>query len=514
MISKSRLYMVVAVLGSVLLASALLLFRAQADVQDASRLGRPPRLRPDCGGLVIPPNIAPLNFSICETGQRFHVEIQAGQEESIRITSRSPQIEIPPRRWRSLLAANRGKDFSIDVYTEIDGRWQKFQSVVSHIAQQDIDSHLVFRVTGPIHSDWGSMGIYQRDLGSFRESAVLEGTKFGSGCVNCHSFNSNSPDTFCVGVRSQPFGSGVLVVHDGEITKLGTKFGYTAWHPNGQIAVFSINKVRQFFHTAGAEVRDVIDLDAALGYYLIGSETAQLVPRAADKQQLESYPAWSPDGRYLYYCSAPILWPDRDTTPPRNFADVKYDLMRISYDAASDTWGEPERVLAAEETGLSILEPRISPDGKFLLFCMCQYGCFPIYQPTSDLYMMNLETGSYTRLEINSPLAEAWHSWSSNSRWIAFSSRRQGGVFTRCFLSYVDQSGRAHKPFVVPQRDPTCYDWLLKSISVPELITGPISVRATQMARAARTKDPLAVDAVSGASTLAETSEPWARGTR
>jgi len=183
--------------------------------------------------------------------------------------------------------------------------------------------------------------------------------------------------------------------------------------------------------------------------------------------------------------------------------------MRISYDVNADAWGEPEIVLSARETGLSILQPRVSPDGKLLLFCMCRYGCFPVYQPTSDLYMMDLETGDHTKLEINSPLAESWHSWSSNSRWIAFSSRRRGGLFTRCYLSYVDETGRAHKPFILPRSDPQSYDSLLKSISVPELITGPVSVDAKTLSRCARSGEAVAVDAVTGASPLAGASEPW-----
>ena len=117
-------------------------------------------------------------------------------------------------------------------------------------------------------------------------------------------------------------------------------------------------------------------------------------------------------------------------------------------------WGHAETVLSAEQTGLSILLPRVSPDGRFLLFCMCRYGCFPVYQPSSDLYMMDLATGRYSRLAINSEYSESWHSWSSNSRWIAFSSKRQGGLFTRTYLSYVDDDGTAYKPFVLPQRDP------------------------------------------------------------
>jgi Tol biopolymer transport system component len=270
-----------------------------------------------------------------------------------------------------------------------------------------------------------------------------------------------------------------------------------------------------FFHAVGPEVRDVIDLDAALAYYVVETRNIKMISRASDKQRLETYPTWSPDGRYLYYCSAPILWADRDAVPPNCYADVKYDLMRIRYDINTDKWGEPETVLSAKETGLSILTPRISPDGRFLLFCMCRYGCFPIYQPSSDLYMMDLVTGKYWKLAINSEFSESWHSWSSNGRWIAFSSKRPEGTFTRCYISFVDKTGRAHKPFILPQRDPAFYDSFLKTYSVPELITGPVEITDKALARAARSKSKIQVDSVTAATPKASgdgASGPWQHG--
>jgi hypothetical protein len=302
-----------------------------------------------------------------------------------------------------------------------------------------------------------------------------------------------------IGIRSDRYGNATILVADGEVKKLGTRFGYTAWHPSGQAAAYSINTVAQFYHSAGAEARDVIDLDSALGYYLVRTDNVKLVPGAADKRRLETYPAWSPDGRYLYYCSAPMLWEDHNVVPPARYAEVKYDLMRIGYDLATDKWGDPELMLSSRETNLSILQPRVSPDGRFLLFCMCSYGCFPVYQPSSDLYMMDLGSRKYTRLDINSEFSESWHSWSSNGRWIAFSSKRAAAPFTRCYLSFVDDHGTARKPFILPQYDPEFYDSFLKTVSVPELITGPVPVTNKALASVARSDRVVTVDAITGA---------------
>ena len=316
-----------------------------------------------------------------------------------------------------------------------------------------------------------------------------------------------------IAIRSGTFGSSSILAKNGSVSKIGTKFGYTSWHPSGRLAVYSLNKVRQFFHAAGSEVRDVVDLDSALAYYSLDEKSVKTTPAFIEKNRLETYPTWSPDGRFLYFCSAPILWEDRDYVPPPRFREVKYDLMRVSYDIDSDKWGESETVLSAQQTGLSIMLPRISPDGRFLLFCMCDYGCFPVYQPSSDLYIMDLQVGEYRKLDINSEFSESWHSWSSNGRWIVFSSKRNGGLYTRSFFSYVDKDGDAYKPFIMPQKDPDIYDSFLKTYSVPELVTGPVTVSPEALTKAVRSPDKIAVEfpltsATPKADSL-EASEPW-----
>jgi hypothetical protein len=419
-------------------------------------------------------------------------------------------MRIPVRQWRALLDANRGRDVFFDVYVEgVDRQWKRFRPVANTIAQEDIDRTLVFRFMKPAYSWWKDIGIYQRDLTNYDVSPVLHGRSFGGGCLNCHSFVGNDPKTMSIALRSATYKSHTLLARDGAVEKIGAKWGYTAWHPSGAVAVYSINKVNQFFHAGGMEVRDVVDLDSALVCYRIETQKGSSPKEIADKNRLETYPAWSPDGKYLYFCSAPILWKDRNTVPPENYDKLKYDLRRVAYDVAADRWGQAETVLSAEETGRSILLPRISPDGRFLLFCMCRYGCFPIYQPSSDLYLMDLATRQYRKLAINSEFSESWHSWSSNSRWIAFSSKRGGGLFTRTYISYVDDAGTVHKPFILPQRDPSYYDSLLETYSVPELVKGPVTVSKSLLARAARARPSVTPEIpITGASPRAAPFDP------
>ncbi len=508
-----RWFLIVApVLAAIALGVWWTMWPRPAIPENSEPIPRAPRIRPDYTGIVIPPNIAPLNFVVCEDGQRFAVRIHGQTGEPIEIASRSAAIEIPGRPWRTLLEANRGRDLEWEIFVETGRQWRRYQTIVNHVAEDEIDGHLVYRLIGPVYNGWSEVAIWQRNLATFEESLVIDGHSFGDGCVNCHSFAANDPKRMFVGMRSPTLGNATLFAEDGQVTKLGTRFGYTAWHPSARIAVYSSNMTRQFFHDAGPEVRDVIDLKSSLAYFRLDIREAKRVPGASGEQQMATYPAWSPDGKNLYYCLAPILWPAQEAVPPpERYADVKYDLMRVSYDIEADRWGPPETVLSAEKTGLSILLPRVSPNGKFLLFCMCNYGCFPVYQPTSDLYLMDLATGTYTKCPINSEFSESWHSWSSNSRWIAFSSKCLGGTFTRCFLSFVDEAGQTHKPFIVPREDPEFYDSFLKTVSVPELVTAAVPIRSAAMTLAARSKVEVAPAASPDSLPTVEDSQPYER---
>jgi len=492
---KRRLWLILLCVLLALVIVAVSLARRKAAFVSAeyAAVHRLPHIRPDYTHTVIPPNIAPLNFLVQEPGTHYRVNIYSTTGEGITILSRSPNIVIPPGPWKELLEGNRGEDLLWDIYVrKRDRRWYRFDTITITIAREDIDSYLVYRLMELMYKHYAEpMVVCQRDLGSYDETVLLHGESFGAGCLNCHTFHNNRTDRMTIGIRPNTDPSCTLIGQDGVVTKVGTKFGYTSWHPSGRLVAYSLNKVTQFVHFAGVEMRGVLDLDSDLVYYEVGSQTVKTTPAISDPDRLETYPTWSPDGRYLYFCSAPILWADRDTVPPEHYDEVRYDLLRIGYDIETDTWGEPETVLSSAETGLSILLPRISPDGRLLLVCMCEYGCFPISSPSSDLYLMDLETGEYRCLEISSGWAESWHSWSSNSRWFAFSSKRRDGFFSRLYLSYVDEAGKACKPVLLPQKDPGFYDSFLKTYNTPELVIGPAQVSPNELAETIASPDAL-----------------------
>jgi hypothetical protein len=436
-----------------------------------------PRLFPDYIGVTLPPNIAPLNFRIQEPAASYRVELRSTKGPLIAISSPDPGIRIPPKAWASLLRANPGQPFYWDISAQAaSSALTRFATVTNYIAREEIDGWLAYRLLRPIFNFYMHLGIYQRNLESFDQKPILENEKFEEECLNCHTPLNRSPNTFAFNIRGYRGKNPMIMVVSNQAARVEQTMGYMAWHPSGRLLAFSTSKLSLLFHTRG-ETCEVYDANSDLGIYRLDSNTVVFPPAIAAPDRNETWPAWSPDGRYLYFSSA---FPQ----PIKRSPLIRYDLMRVSFDIRTGQWGQPELMISAAETGLSVLQPKISPDGRFLLVTLCKNGYFPIYRPDSDLYVMDLTTRKLRRLEINSDQADTWHSWSSNSRWVVFSSKRIDGLLARPHLTYVDERGEFHKPFVLPQEDPTFYGFCLDTFNVPELMRGPVTVKERDLVRA------------------------------
>jgi hypothetical protein len=443
----------------------------------------PPRIQPDYRDVVIPPNIAPLNFSVNEAGDAFAATLRSSAGAPIEIASRHPTITIPETAWHRLLELNQDADLLVEVRTrDASGQWTRFATITNHIAHDPVDPFLIYRKIHPAHNTWSSMGLYQRDLRSFTETPVLENRRFAGDCCHCHALRNNDPRTATVDIRSQHYENRLLLLNNGVVTALRGTVGIVAWHPTGRVIAASFSKPRLVIHVARNDMRDIAELEGWLGYFRLGSNVVRRIPGLADETRLLAFPAWSPDGRFLYYCNAPSPWTNMARLTATSHTVAKYDLMRVAYDIEQDHWGQPETVLAAGRSGFSVAQPRISPDGHWLFFCSIGYGCWPTYDRDSDLHGIDLlvgaATGKFTsrKLELNSDECESWLSWSANSRWVVFSSKRLSPLFNRPFFAHVAADGTCSKPFLLPQADPHFYDGLLRTYTIPTLAIGPLTV--------------------------------------
>ncbi|MDR1527681.1 MAG: hypothetical protein LBS46_08470 [Dysgonamonadaceae bacterium] len=468
--------------------SACLLFCACSKVEKVSLCDRDICMYPDYPETVIPLNICPLNFRIDTEGEAFWIRFVAGTD-SFEIKS-SQKVSIPLKQWRNLLRNHPGERLVVKFFVKTGSTCLQYRNKQFFISDEPIDSYLVYRLIEPGYELWSKMGIYQRCLEDFEEKPVLLNTQTERNCMNCHSFRKNRPENMLFHLRTT-YG-GTMLVKDGKVKKVDTKAPgeisagvYPRWHPGGRYVAFSVNATHQSFHTAHPNVLEVYDKKSDL--MLFDTETGKVITDTIIHRddRFETFPEWSPDGRYLYFCSAIAR------EMPQKFDSLRYDLLRVAFDPETCRFGtQTDTLLSSERLGKSAAFPRISPDGKHLAVCLTAYGTFPIWHHDNDIYLLNLETCELSPAQaINSDQSDSYHSWSSNGRWLVFSSRRIGGLYTRPFIAYFDRNGNFHKPFLLPQKDPEQYDFLLKSYNVPELIIAQIKISPRGFEKAAKGSD-------------------------
>ena len=277
---------------------------------------------------------------------------------------------------------------------------------------------------------------------------------------------------------------GCTVLVDGEkIETLDTKtentisaLVYPSWHPSGKYVAFSVNNTTQDTHPVHRT--EVYDKASDVVVYDVEKRTVLTAGFLFSKNCFETFPTFSPDGKSLYFCSAPAV------RVPEGLKELRYSLCRSSVDPKRGTFGSAvDTVYQAETEQRSILFPRVSPDGKYLLCTTTSYGTFPIWHKDADLCMFDLDTGRQVPTEdVNSPDTDSYHSWSSNSKWVVFSSRRLDGLYTRPFIAHVGEGGILSKPFLLPQESADYYTFLTKSYNIPEFVKGKVKMDMYRLA--------------------------------
>jgi hypothetical protein len=452
-----------------------------------------PDVYPDYSETVIPCNIAPLNFYISDDAEQYMARFVAGSD-SLDIFTRN-KVSIPEKRWKTLLShaleTNSRGVITIRLFSKTKNRWLKHPDMRLSVVSDSIDPYMVYRLIEPGYQYWNKMGIYQRNLESFSETPVMLNSLTDDNCMNCHSFCQNNPQKMLFHLRASH--AGTILINTGEVKKIDTKTKgavspavYPRWHPGGRYIAFSINKTDQTFHTSDRNLIEVYDSESDLVIYDTEKSAFYTNPLIHSPQRFETFPEWSPDGKTLYFCSAPAL------KMPDAYDSLKYDLFSIAFNPSTGKIGnKTDTILLSSQTGKSAAFPRISPDGKYLLVCLSDYGTFPIWHKENDLYLIDMSTNALRpATELNSAESDSYHSWSSSGRWVVFGSRRMDGLYTRPYIAHLEADGLFAKPFVLPQKDPLFYDDFLKSYNIPEFTTGKITVDIRQIERTARDSSP------------------------
>lgn len=465
-------------------ASLLLLASCAQTHENAEQVDHYPNMYPDYADVTIPVNIAPLNFEIRDkhlTNIETILTIEGADandaDNTLTATSNSQNLKFNLNDWKAFLQKAVNKNVKVQIYSKNDeGEWTAFKSFKWQVVGDSIDSYLTYRLIEPDYEVWNKIQIRQRCVENWKETILTDYHLQENRCMNCHTFGNQNPNLSMVYVRGE--NGGAILNRNGKLRKLNLKTAnmvsssvYYGFDPSGRYVTFSTNIIIPAFHANPDKRLEVYDSKSDVYVADLDKNIIISSPLTSDSTKLETFPTFSPNGKYIYYCVA-----DKKGLKTKNLKGLKYALVRIPFDDRTGTFGSEVDTLYTEH---SVCHPKISPDGRYCLFTVADYGTFPIWHPEAELRMLDLQTGKIDSLSIvNSRKSDTYHSWSHSGRWFVFASKRDDGLYGKPYFCYFDEHGKAHKPFVLPQREPTFYDDCLKSFNIPELSRGPVPFNA------------------------------------
>ena len=357
------------------------------------------------------------------------------------------------------------------------GLWGKDRETVHtsgviriRVSKDPADNVIVYRLVDPPFINKKTPNLYVRDLRKRSPRLLLNARQ--QYCVNCHAFSSKKGTTGRMSLQVRYIGKRktdhlvYLSVYDIDRQR-GRKVimpfedqmtTFMRWSPDGTRLALSANQQISGYYPVVVETQSVGQPTSDIGVYDVTTGAARLVPGASDPQTLEVYPCWTPDGGSIVFSS---------TRKGRHPSKTQFDLMVVPWDDGRGGVAKPVR--GACGNGKSNFYARFSPDGRWMSFVKADYGS--LIKASSDIWIMPADFSAEARpLRCNTPFAaDSWHSWSSNSRWIVFATKRENGVFARLYMTHIDDEGNASPAVRLPMEDAR----LRMSFNIPEFVAEP-----------------------------------------
>lgn len=427
----------------------------------------PAVIYPDYKDVTVPANIAPLNFHYAMKGAKGAETTFSTDGRSISM--RGLEVRWKLSEWKKFISDAGGKTIAVKASVKTDeGIVEDSWSI--HVSEEKVDSYLTYRLIEPAYQMWNEVSIRERNIENFKETVICDYKHTDNACMNCHIHVRQRGDLSMFYIRG-PRG-GAILNKDGKLRKLtlntdgmlsGTVYGEI--HPDGHYGVFSTNVVIPGLHAMAGRRMEVYDTASDLSVADFENNRMINLPHVARADRFETFPCFSADGNSVFYCVADTL------SVPDELENLKYSLVKASFDPGNGHIGEQvDTIWSAALHNASACHPKASPDGRWIMFTVSAYGTFPINHSDSSLHMIDLETGEIHALEpVKGDKSDTYHSWSSDSRWFVFASKRGDGQYGKPYYCHLDDEGRPSKPFVLPQKSPRFYEDNLKSFNIPDI---------------------------------------------
>lgn len=422
---------------------------------------------PDYKDVTIPANIAPLNFRYAMADVRNARTTFTVSDKSVCI--KGTEVEWTLKKWKKFIAGSAGQTVTVNAVATVNGKEIKDKWAI-YISNDEIDGYLTYRLIEPSYQMFNEVSIMERCIENFKETVICDYKHTDNSCMNCHIHGQQRGDLSMYYIRG-PKG-GAILNRDGKLRKLtlnapgmlsGTVYGEI--HPSGRFGVFSTNIILPSFHTVAGKRMEVYDSQSDLTVADFDNNKMINLPHIAREDKFETFPCFSADGNSVFYCVA-------DTQSlPKNIENVRYAIVRAGFDTSNGHISEQaDTIWSGYANNASACHPKASPDGRWLMFTVADYGTFPLFHTECTLYLTDLESGQVKALsDIKGDKSDTYHSWSSNSRWFVFASKRGDGQYGKPYFCHIDENGNLTKPFVLPQKSSRFYGYNLKSFNVPDL---------------------------------------------
>jgi hypothetical protein len=464
-------------------------------------------------GSLFPPEIASPTITWTDEDSRskywlVSFRFEGGEKQVYFMTDKSswtPEKKI----WETVKEHSKDKPAVLSVYSLPDtnsGRVLSRNSISIATSRDFAGDSVLFRQI-PLPFAVASKSFEKTswrlgDISSYGKPAtVMTGI---SVCASCHTVSSDgkllsmeynlgndngahliTPLCRDIALKKEDFFTWSVFPRRGVIPPTRGLFGRVS--PTGRYAAASVNEI------CYAAVMDDISYSqlffptfGVIAIYDSESRSIQLLNGASDYSYVQANPAWSPDEKSLLFCRAKTknevhadirnvttVFEKRNIYELNEIYNIRFDLYRIPFNKG--TGGIPEPLEGASGNGMSNYFPRYSPDGKWIVYTKSRSGI--MLQPDSELWIVPSEGGKARRMECNRKHFNSWHSWSSNGRWLLFSSKANG-PYTEIFLTHVDENGKDAPPVLLSRFSDSGY-----AANVPEFV--PIKADAIRSIRIA-----------------------------
>jgi tetratricopeptide (TPR) repeat protein len=336
-----------------------------------------------------------------------------------------------------------------------------------------------------------------RNVGEARSRVVMENLPV---CANCHSFSADGK-TMGMDLDGLQGNRGMYILApvapqmavrkpdviqwsspEGKL-KGGVRIGFMSQvSPDGRYVVTTVNPAAMPAASAVppsnyyvANFKDYRFLQVfyptrgILTWYSRQTGVLRPLAGADDPRFVQMGAVWSPDGRYLVFARAKATDPNPPGVPLAKFSNdpdelqIAYDLYRMPFHDGEG--GEPQPIAGASRNGMSNTFPKVSPDGRWIVFVQCRNG--ELMRPDSQLYIVPAAGGQARRMRCNTPRMNSWHSFSPNGRWLVFSSKARS-PYTQMYLTHIDADGNDSPPVLIDNSTAAN-----RAVNIPEFVNVP-----------------------------------------